>query len=291
MDHDTAPKYLRANFEPTDRLAVVLINKRIDSVIQRLAASEKIAAPDFQAWLRHQNAHGYEVYVSMNTLKADARGRTKADITEIRHVFLDLDENGSKALRAICEREDLPTPSFIVNTSADKWQVIWQVKGFGKDQAEELQRALARDTGADSAATDCVRVLRLPGFYNHKYDRPYPIRMEPHAALTGAVYRPEHSPAYPQAEKDQRQVSSGSRSSPRHPAGELSQSERDWAYAKRVLARGEPEHVVIAAIASYRRYDKHNPLYYAELTVRKAAGSLHSERESRLPTRTTGPDR
>jgi hypothetical protein len=40
----------------------------------------------------------------------------------------------------------------------------------------------------------------------------------------------------------------------------VSQSERDWAYAKRALARGESEANVIAAIVSHRRYDKHNPL-------------------------------
>jgi hypothetical protein len=60
--------------------------------------------------------------------------------------------------------------------------------------------------------------------------------------------------------------------------GELSQSERDWAYAKRSLARGDPEDLVVAAIASHRRYDKHNPQYYAELTVHKARESLEKDR-------------
>jgi hypothetical protein len=36
---------------------------------------------------------------------------------------------------------------------------------------------------------------------------------------------------------------------------------------------------VIAAIASYRRYDKPNPRYYAEHTVKKAAESLAAEKE------------
>jgi hypothetical protein len=35
---------------------------------------------------------------------------------------------------------------------------------------------------------------------------------------------------------------------------------------------------VIAAIASYRRYDKYNPQYYAEHTVQKAAESLKLDR-------------
>ena len=60
---------------------------------------------------------------------------------------------------------------------------------------------------------------------------------------------------------------------PSRPGG-LSQSERDWAFARRALARGDPEDLVVTAIAVHRRFDKHNPQAYAELTVRKAAESL-----------------
>jgi hypothetical protein len=60
--------------------------------------------------------------------------------------------------------------------------------------------------------------------------------------------------------------------------GGLSQSERDWAFAKRVLARGDRADLVIATIAVYRRFDNQNPQAYAEHTVRKAAASLTAER-------------
>jgi len=50
---------------------------------------------------------------------------------------------------------------------------LLQRKIFEKDQAESLQRALVRELGADLAATDSSRVLRLPGFYNHKYAKPH----------------------------------------------------------------------------------------------------------------------
>lgn len=271
MSREIASDYIRSNFEPTNRLAVVLINGRTDSVIQRIATADKIAAPDFQAWLRYLNAQRYEVYISMNTLREDARGRTKHEIAAIRHVYLDIDKNGDEALHAILKRADLPVPNVIVNTSPNKWQVSWKVENFGKDQAENLQRALARDIGADPAATDCARVLRLPGFLNHKYDRPYPVRIQPHAASSDSVYRPEHFPQYPQGERHEPPQGRPAR---KQGVGELSQSERDWAYAKRALARGDSEDLVIAAIASHRRYDKHNPHYYAELTVRKASQAL-----------------
>ena len=56
--------------------------------------------------------------------------------------------------------------------------------------------------------------------------------------------------------------------------GHLSQSELDWAYAKRALSRGDFPESVITAIANYRRGDKPDPEYYARLTVRKAAQDL-----------------
>src|SRR5438093_798204 len=97
MSGNSAAAYLRDNFLPTDRLAVVILNQRTRAVIQRLAISEKIAALDFQAWLKDQNSQRQEVYISMNALRENALGRTKADVRAIRHVYLDFDEGGTAA--------------------------------------------------------------------------------------------------------------------------------------------------------------------------------------------------
>jgi hypothetical protein len=274
-----AGRYVKSSFEDGDRLAIVLMNKRTSAVIQRLATARTIASEDFQDWLRHQNAQKFEVYISMNALKSDARGRTKADVAEIRHIYLDFDQNGTEAVRELSKRQDLPAPSFVLNTSPDKWQVTWRVGGFAKDQAEQLQRALARETGADPAATDCSRVLRLPGFYNHKYSRPHLVRVEPDPALPSEIYRPEHFPEFSVEERSGHHPMDPSGSGRRTlSSGHLSQSERDWAYAKRALARGDAAEMVISAIACHRRFDKHNSQYYAELTVRKAVAALKMDR-------------
>src|SRR5258708_28617153 len=98
MDRDdAAAQYLRENFEPSDRLALVLLNKRTRDVIQRIASAGRIAQEDFQAWLRFQNATGYDVHISMNALANVARGRTKADVQTIRDIYLDFDEEGTAA--------------------------------------------------------------------------------------------------------------------------------------------------------------------------------------------------
>jgi len=279
--------YIQRSYQPSDRLAVLLVNKKARSVIQRLISAEDIGTRAYQEFLGNKNAAGFDVYLSANALKRDAAGRTKSDVGTIRHVYLDFDENGTKAVQALFKRPDLPVPSIVINTSPDKWQVLWRVEAFGKDEAESLQRMLACQTGADRAATDCARVLRLPGFYNHKYGEPYLVRSESHAALPAIVYRPEEFPEVSKADRIALSgpYPTGHRAGGRRGEG-LSQSERDWAYAKRALARGDPQHLVISSIATYRRFDKYDPHYYAELTVKKAADQLAAER-----TRDGGPER
>lgn len=274
VDPAAPGRYILANFEPQDRLAVVLIHKRSGSVLQRLAPAERMAAEDFQAWLRHKNAGQHEVYVSMNALRPDAHGRTKADVGLIRHIYLDFDHQGTVAVDALLKRPDLPEPNYVLNSSPDKWQVLWKVAGFAKDQAEELQRSLARESGADPAATDCSRVMRLPGFFNHKYARRHLISAQ---ELSKEVYGPERFPKVPTDERGARTPAETAARATKPSSGALSQSERDWAYAKRALARGDREDLLIAAIAVHRRFDKHNPQAYAELTVRKAALALQDE--------------
>ncbi len=281
----TPSTFIGENFDPSDRLAVVLLNKRTQEVVQRLASAESIAAPDFQAWLRHKNAQRSEIYLSMNVLRATANGRTKSDVETIRHVFLDFDDSGTAAVEKLLKRDDLPTPNYLNKTSPDKWQVIWKVEGFAIEQAEQLQRALARQTGADIAATDCARVLRLPGFYNHKYSQRHLVEVE---KLSDEVYGLER---FPKIAEDGRglgvaRVRSGSQKNPHN----SSQSEKDWAFAKRALARGDSEETVIKAIETYRESEKPNPHYYAELTVRKAAQALDIESADQRH-KTPAPDR
>src|SRR5437773_9744104 len=168
----TSWEYIKDNFEPSDRLAVVIKRRQKDEIVQRLVTAEQLAAPRFQAWLRFENARGGDVYLSMNPLEPDARGRTKRDIAMVRHLYLDLDHNGDQALAAILADPRVPKPSYVLDTSPGKHQVIWKVAGFTAENAEGLQRAMATAHGADRAATDVTRVLRIPGQKNQKYDPP-----------------------------------------------------------------------------------------------------------------------
>jgi hypothetical protein len=209
--------------------------------------------------------------MGMNPIKDGAYSRTKGNIKDIRHVYLDLDRKGHEALEAIRNSVEVPAPNFVLDTSPGKHQVVWKVSGFSQDEAESLLHNLANQFGGDLAATDSTRVLRLPGFANRKLTDEFIVnaRQETDAVYTARDFKiPEDAPEPPRhlGQREER---------PRTlPCGHKSQSERDWAFAKRALARGDDPEVVTQRIADYRAEDKDDPIYYARHTVTRAQAAL-----------------
>ena len=267
----TASEYVRELFEPTDNAAILVRNRGTGKTIQRITKAETIASPEFQAWLVGRSAAGSDVYMGMNPIKEGAFSRTKEDIKDIRHVYLDLDKKADEALESIRNSTEVPAPNFVLDTSPGNHQVVWKVTGLNQDEAESLLRSLANQFEGDLAATDSTRVLRLPGFANRKLPEEFIVqaRQESDAVYTRRDFRiDENSPQAPRPFDDYRQrertVSSDHKS----------QSEYDWAYAKRALARGDDPELVIRRIADYRCEDKADPDYYARHTVVKAQAEL-----------------
>lgn len=275
-----ASEYVRALFGPGDNAAILVRNRSTGHTVQTIAKAEAITSPRFQSWLANQSAAGSDIYVGMNPIKDGAYSRTKENIQDIRHVYLDLDKNGDETLDAIRNSPDVPPPNFVLDTSPGKHQVVWKVSGSSQDEAESLLHSLANKFGGDLAATDSTRVLRLPGFANRKLPDEFIVQARQES---DAVYRlrdftiDEDSPEAPRhfGEAQERR-----RTLPNH---HKSQSERDWAYAKRALARGDDPEVVIQRIADYRAEDKADPNYYARHTVTKAQEQLQQKTS---PTRT-----
>ncbi len=267
----TASEYVRELFGPEDNAAILARNRSTGHTVQTIAKAETIASSDFQSWLAGQSASGYDVFLGMNPIKDGAFSRTKGNIKDIRHVYLDLDRKGDQALEAIHSSGEVPPPNFVLDTSPGKHQVVWKVSGFSQDEAEALLHNLANKFGGDLAATDSTRVLRLPGFGNHKLSEEFIVqaRQESDAVYTLRDFTiDEDSPEAPrhfgEYQKRERLVSNDHKS----------QSEHDWAYAKRALARGDDPEVVIQRIADYRADDKYDPNYYARHTVTKAQAAL-----------------
>jgi RepB DNA-primase from phage plasmid len=303
-----ARRYIQENFEAAEWLAVVVRNRQTGETVQRVTTAEQIASHEFQSWLRYKNAHGSDIYLSLNTLREHASGRTKNDVKDIRHLYLDLDEEGQRKLAAIYQDAAVPQPNYVLQTSPEKYQVVWRVEGIPQNDAEGLLRGLARRFGGDRAATDSTRVFRLPGFNNKKYEQNFPVKLAP-----GTQPEPIYHPSDFRIEPISSEPGTAARTNIRA-ATELSsesantQSERDWAYAIRHLRHGDNPEDVVREIAAYRtsdRYDsqetsrvvsssKPKPRYYAEHTVSRAMAHLgmtspSGANESRSPE--SEPDR
>ena len=268
----TASEYVRELFEPGDNAAILVRNRSTGHTVQRIAKAETIASPAFQTWLASQNASGSDVFMGMNPIKNGAYNRTKENIKNIRHIYLDLDRNGDASLEAIRNSPSVPAPNFVLDTSPGKHQVVWKVSGFSQDEAESLLHNLANQFGGDLAATDSTRVLRLPGFANRKIPEEFIVQARQES---DAVYTLRDFTTHEDSLETPRHLSDGQERPRTLPNQHKTQSEHDWAYAKRALARGDDPEVVIQRIADYRSEDKDDPNYYARHTVTKAQADLH----------------
>jgi len=112
------------------------------------------------------------------------------------------------------------------------------------------------------------------GRNNHKYHQPHLVSVE---NLSSEVYTPSHFPQWVVAAETQSVGAPGVTPRAHKSTPGITQSERDWAFARRALKRGEDPQEVIRAIAQFRT-DKPNPQYYAEHTVRKAQATVEQDR-------------
>ena len=182
-----AATYMRKLFVNTDRVLVQLIHANetwVDHKSHKHAKTEEYprslegaTSESFMALLTKKNAEGWNVYVTMNPIHADSKGRKKSDIAEIRSVYIEVDEDGEVCLAHVLGNgHDVPRPNVVLESSPKKFQFIWFVKSFTGETQEALNEALVAKFNGDEACIDRARVLRLPGFHNMKkqYD-PKPL--------------------------------------------------------------------------------------------------------------------
>jgi hypothetical protein len=139
---------------------------------------------------------------------------------------------------------------------------------------------LATEFRADTAATDVSRVLRIPGFVNRKYNEQFLVRAAQESDL---IYHLRDFAVDEDSPDATRHLEDSHAAIRRIPAGHRSQSEADWAYAKRALARGDAPEEIIRRIADYRADDKADPNYYARLTVSKAQAQMIAQNSPTSP--------
>ena len=263
MAHD----FLTRCFAPGEFIALLLRREKPVEVTQRIVLLEDAVAPRYFGWLAYQNAAGANIYVAANPLRSGTRKRTKESVASVRHLYLDIDSDGEAKLAAIQNSDRVPKPTAIISTSPDKYQVLWRVEGFDFENQERTLKSLAFTFGGDPACTDCNRVLRVPGFFNQKYD--------PSNVVT--VQYPGYSTSKPgDFQLDipaANPMISNSHIQSREYAGKKTHSELDWAWVLQELNGGKDAQRLTRELAS-RRSDKASPLYYAQRTVDVASARL-----------------
>ena len=273
-------EYIQDLFDENDKIALVLIPRTGSArTQQRIWTAGKAASEKVQGWLRHANAQGADIYVSMNPLHPTARRRLKENVAEVRRVYLDLDQQGRDRLKKLLKdgfEGKIPPPSYLVNTSQDRYQVIWNVKPgeLSVQEAESLMRGLVTEYGGDPAATDVSRVLRLPGF-KHRGRDSWVTASSASRVATRRKDWPER--LFRLGDREAPKPAPDKRPVRREGGGDRSPSGRDWARTRDGLRSGEDRAAIEDEIRA-KRQDKHNPADYARRTVERAARSLEMER-------------
>jgi len=119
---------------------------------------------------------------------------------------------------------------------------VWKVSGFSQDEAESLLHNLANKFGGDLAATDSTRVLAPAGIPQPQTSEEFIVQARQER---DAVYALRDFTIDEDSPETQRRLSDSGGRERKLPSNHTSQSERDWAYAKRALARGDDPEAVI----------------------------------------------
>ncbi len=262
-----AVNFLTRSFSSSETIALLLRREDAPRPQQRVVMLEQVLAPRYMAWLIFENDNGANIYVSANPLRPGSRKRTKECIASVRHLYIDIDEDGDARLAALRASDAVPAPTAIISTSPGKYQALWRVAGFDFEHQEQTLKLIAHAFGGDPACTDRNRVLRIPGFYNRKYSPAHRVAVE---YPVDATYGPTDFRLDEVA---------GSSALPlrgdawKSPSGKHSHSEADWAWVCAQLTHGRDAAKLTHELV-VRRSDKPDPLYYAQRTVDVASACL-----------------
>ncbi len=154
---------------------VALRYKRDDHMIQEFSSIDSLAN------MAHRSvalsSEGCEVYFGVST-RLERKGR-KQSVAQVPGLFADLDFDPFEAggIDAL-ERLDrfTPQPTGVVHTGRG-CHCYWRLRVplLPASDTQARLRAMVREVGADPAATDLSRVLRVPGTWSHKRDAPVKI--------------------------------------------------------------------------------------------------------------------
>ena len=111
--NEVAKEFLARCFAPGETIALLLRTESPAKTQQRVVTLEQVLAPRYLGWLAHESYNGTNVHVAANPLRPGSRKRTKESIAAIRHMYLDIDEDGEARLAALWASDAVPSASAI----------------------------------------------------------------------------------------------------------------------------------------------------------------------------------
>lgn len=126
--------------------------------------------PQIVPWLVALNEAGKQIYFGANPRK-DVGGSKAADVRLARCLFADFDDGATyeDAMKRI-KIAGLPLPTVVVRTGGGIhcwWLLTEAVSDLARWKTR--MKAMIGSLGSDKTVHDSPRVMRLPGFVNHKY--------------------------------------------------------------------------------------------------------------------------
>lgn len=126
-----------------------------------------------------ESARGREVYYTAHLLKEDTE-RKKENAARVHSLWADLD--GAPV------PED-PKPTAVLESSPGHWHAYWRFdRAVDKEVAEELNKRLTYQIGADKSKWALATLLRPPQTINHKRAEPFGVTL--HRLDPGRAYDP-----------------------------------------------------------------------------------------------------
>lgn len=141
-------------------------------------ANYNVPLAEVERKLSIYNQQGSDVYFSVN--KTTSEGRDSHHIEAIRAVYVDYDHG----LPTYNDQQNWPLePTVLVSSSNNKYQAFWVLAEplvatpENVTRWQDVENRWVHATNGDWAARDTARVLRLPGYLNHKYSPPSNVNL------------------------------------------------------------------------------------------------------------------
>lgn len=117
------------------------------------------------------NEKGAGIFFTPNPCKA---GRKENNVTEIRWVYVDMDEGTKEEM--VEKIKNAPIPPSIVTESSRSYHAYWRLTSCTDEQFKKIINGLIEFFDGDPAISSKNEVLRLPGF-NHMKKDPFQIKI------------------------------------------------------------------------------------------------------------------